>query len=348
MAKKEIDPLEELLASKVIGSYKAADDIANYFLQIGRNRNLLENREAILKYVSVAIYALANHLPMSVYQPSRDENLINPVRCRSRVGDIGHLIVFLSYKPMQVLDFLCADKEARRQLGFIAHYYEQGEEKKLNELFHKLIATMNSLILDGGVKTYAKLAYSFRISQLNASPMLEEADPELFNHTKYSNTDVLVRCQSRISRMMASDIRNDSFNLKVLGQRLRTLRMGMNYNQKKMAAEICITPVAVTRMEAGGPVSAGVLIKFLNYFSHYVTLDVLFDDRMWELAQLDQNLITKKIHISSVVNRKVELLKESLIKKLDITRDSILTDLDALHYQIETGMNSVLSLTNED
>ena len=80
---------------------------------------------------------------------------------------------------------------------------------------------------------------------------------------------------------------------------------------------------------------------------------------------MDQELLFKKVHMSSVVHRKHQLLKESLnscmdevrveltkqlqeqMKQMEELQKSMEEKMNILHFQFDAGINSILALTDE-
>ena len=101
-------------------------------------------------------------------------------------------------------------------------------------------------------------------------------------------------------------------------------------------------------MESGGPVSAGILLTFLLYYSNYFNIDIIFDKRMWEMAQYKHEVMYKKVHITSVLNRKLKIMKQLVTERMENLQSKVNAELGEVYKQVRMGMDSAISLTDED
>ena len=350
IAKKDITKLAEVFIYKTVDNFKVAEEMARAVMQLSYNRNLLRQQYRLTQYIAAAIWMLAHRSPVPVLEY---ESTNIPVKYRSSLGDFVHLIVFLSYKPNVVLSFLQQNEQ-------ITHNYPQLFDEEDMEMLVALAANMNRLIIEDSLPAFNSDNFSFRVSKWAVTPIAKPVAYSSFEMKGLSSKGMLLRCTCDFrSCFVEENAGQEEITLETLGARFRSLRNNIGMTQKAFAEQIGITKLAYLRMETGHKISAEVLMKCLVYYSRIINLDVLFDKRIWELSKLDQDLLFKKVHMSSVVHRKHQLLKESMtgymdeIRKdmADIMHDEIQRiveeKMNVLRFQFETGINSILALTGE-
>ena len=57
------------------------------------------------------------------------------------------------------------------------------------------------------------------------------------------------------------------------GRRIKEVRTYMKLTQKDVAEKLGITQITVSRMEQGRDVSGRKLMQFLDFYSHYISID---------------------------------------------------------------------------
>lgn len=140
----------------------------------------------------------------------------------------------------------------------------------------------------------------------------------------------------------------EEMNLAQLGEKLKYIRSVMGLTQEALALEVGVTQVNIARLEKGGSTSTTTLMAVLSYYSQHVSIDVLFDDKAWQVAMMDRELLMKKTHINSIVEAKLTLMKSSLMKKLEENRKEAEQHNKLLAEYIERGMDSAISLFEEE
>lgn len=354
ITKKDISRLAEAFVYHTVDNFQVAENLAKHIMQLSYNKNLLKHQYRITQYIGAAIWMLAHKAPVPV---ADYESASVPVRYRSCIGDLAHLFVLLSYKPKMVLSFMERNERIKNNYGDL--FNEDGIED-----FLPLAANMNRMIIEENLLHFRTDEFSFRVSRWAMTPIAKPVNYSSYDYHNMSAKSMLIRCNCDLrSYLVEEKSVNDDLSLETLGERFRALRYHLNMTQKQFAEQINIPTLAYQRMEYGRKMSAESLMKILNYYSRLINIDVLFDKRIWQLAQLDQDLLFKKVHIGSVVHRKHQLLKESMGTTLEEVRDQLtnaLMDgiredvrkvvdekLNLLEFQFETGMNSVLALTEE-
>lgn len=354
IGKKDISRLAEAFTYHTVDNFRVAEDLAKHIMQLSYNRNLLKHQYRLVQYIGAAIWLLAHKAPVPVVEY---ESAGRPVKFRSCVGDLAHLIVLLSYKPKVVISFMQNNERIK------ASYADLFDESTLDD-FVPLAANMNRMIIEENLLLFRTDDFSFRVERWAVTPIAKPVNYSSFDLRSMSAKSMLIRCNCDIRMyLVENNSMNEELTLGKLGERFRVLRHHINLTQKAFAEQIGIRTLTYQRMEYGLKMSAENLMKCLVYYSRIINIDVLFDKRIWELAQIDQELLFKKVHISSVVHRKHQLLKESMGNTLgdirsqltDVILESVREDvqkvvdekMNLLEFQLETGMNSVLALTEE-
>ena len=354
ISKKDTTRLAEAFTFHTVDNFQVAENLAKHIMQLSYNKNLLKHQHRITQYIGAAIWLLAHKAPVPV---AEYENTTVPVRYRSSVGDLAHLIVLLSYKPKVVLSFMERNERIRTSCPDIF------DEDCIDD-FVPLAANMNRMIVEENLLLFRTDEFSLRVSRWAVTPIAKPVSFSTFDMRSMSAKSMLIRINCDIRSYLVDDkVLGDELSLETLGERFRALRYHMNLTQKAFAEQIGISTLAYQRMEYGHKMSAESLMKCLNYYARIINIDVLFDKRIWQLAQLDQDLLFKKVHIGSVIHRKHQLLKESMGTTHEEVRDGLTQallegiredvrkvveeKLNLLEFQFETGMNSVLALTEE-
>lgn len=350
ISKKDINKLAESFIYKTVDNFRDAEDIAKAVMQLSYNKNLLKQQYRLIQYISAAVWLLAHKAPVPI-EPYESSNVA--VKYRSCLGDLVHLIVFLSYNPKVVISFL------QRNEKIVSTYPSLFDDDDYS-VFTGLAANMNRMIIEDSLQFFRSDDFSLRVSKWAVTPIAKPVPYSSYDMKNLSSKGMLIRCTCDIRAYFVEENANqEEITLETLGARFRSLRHNINMTQKAFAEQIGISKLAYLRMESGHKISAEVLMKCLVYYSRIINLDVLFDKRIWELSQLDQELLFKKVHMSSVVHRKHQLLKESMTGCIDDIRkelaDEIKEDIqkiieekmNVLHFQFDTGINSILALTGE-
>lgn len=345
----DLQKLEVMLSENFINTLATAEAVAGCFMQCGKNRNIINYRKVITEYVGATIYALAHHLPMRVRVGRNRKGKTKDIRFRSKVGDLAHLVVLLSLPPKQVLSFIFRFEEIQRYLGQLYIDYTEDNTEEFEKFFNQLSVNMSHSIQN--ISVFCKFGeprYAFWVSESGTPTFGEIVNMDLFDISTLSPEEVVKRTRYNISLAIERHHIDGEINLKVMGERFRTLRGMMGISQKQLAEQLGITNVACNRMESGGPVSAGILLTFLLYYSNYFNIDIIFDKRMWEMAQYKHEVMYKKVHITSVLNRKLKIMKQLVTERMENLQSKVNAELGEVYKQVRMGMDSAISLTDED
>jgi len=197
---------------------------------------------------------------------------------------------------------------------------------------------------------YTHDEYVFRPPVTSVSQIMEPVPASIFNCRMLSASRVYNKFVNDINRLLLERHVPACFTLEELGKRLKFLRMNSDLTQSQLAERIGVSDVAVSRIESGDKksFSADVLFLYIRYFSAIINIDILFDDRMWKLAMQDRELLLKRISTNSIVNRKLELLKQSMQTMIERTKENLLIEIEGINRHVELGMDAILAFTDEE
>ena len=345
----DLQKLEVMLSENFINSLATAEAVAACFMQCGKNRNIINYRKSVTEYVGATIFALAHHLPMRVRVGKNRKGKAKDIRFRSKVGDLAHLVVLLSLPPKQVLAFIFRHEAIQGYLPQLYADYTAGRTDEFDKVFNQLSVNMSHSIQNTAVfSKFGGPRYAFWVSESGTPTFGEVVNTDLFDISALSPDEVVKRTRYNISLAIERHHIDGEVNLKVMGERFRTQRGMMGISQKQLAEQLGITNVACNRMESGGPVSAGILLTFLLYYSNYFNIDIIFDKRMWEMAQYKHEVMYKKVHITSVLNRKLKMMKQLVTERMEQLQSKVNAELGEVYKQVKMGMDSAISLTDDD
>lgn len=97
---------------------------------------------------------------------------------------------------------------------------------------------------------------------------------------------------------------------RILGERLRQIRLMMGLTQKELAAATYLTQSVISRLENGEEVYASVLLSVLYYYQGKISLDRLFSP----------DFVASKEQL--VYSSREDILKK-LVRQLDLIADTI-------------------------
>lgn len=355
MKKKQENVLANAIVYRTVGNLKAAEEIANTLLQNGKFRNILRNKNNIRNYMAASIYLLATHLPVEVQQDKEetpaDGNMeYPPLKCRSRVGDLAHFLVMMTYLPSQIFTLFAEKPEICEYLSSEFTLYRNGRNEELNKLYEQLTETAHKIISEKKWTQYTQEEYVFRPPVTLVSQIMDPVPASVFSCKMMATNRIYNRFVTDINRLILEEQAPVTFTLEELGKRLKFLRLNSDLTQAQLADRIGVSDVAVSRIEGGDKkyYSAETLFLYIRYFSAIINIDIIFDDRMWKLAMQDRELLLKRVCTNSIVSRKLELLKESTLKKIEVTKENLMAELDGINRHLEMGMNSILAFTEEE
>lgn len=115
-------------------------------------------------------------------------------------------------------------------------------------------------------------------------------------------------------------------NSEQLGQRLKKVREIFNLSQFDVAKEIGVTQVSISRME-NGSVKSDFLIRVLEFYSQYISLDRLLNENISILECIQEELVSPTSDLmknrAALVRELVNGLFETFRKEQDAHIDEI-------------------------
>jgi transcriptional regulator with XRE-family HTH domain len=109
---------------------------------------------------------------------------------------------------------------------------------------------------------------------------------------------------------MCFTINEQVMDSKILGERLKQIRLMMGLTQKELAGATHLTQPVLSRLENGEEVYASALLSILYYYQGKISLDGLFAADF--VAAKDKLLYTNK-----------EDMLQKLVRQLDLIADTI-------------------------
>ena len=151
-----------------------------------------------------------------------------------------------------------------------------------------------------------------------------------------------VTLQSNVSIMD-----KENKDLKTLGTRFKDIRLMFGMTQAELAAKMGVTQLTVTRMENGTSISAGALLQFLHFYRQYVSIDILLDDKAWNMTSQDKEMLMRKPHMNSIVHEKLDVMKENMERNIDEAKAEMNRTLNKLDTYLKRGMESSNAILEE-
>ena len=151
-----------------------------------------------------------------------------------------------------------------------------------------------------------------------------------------------VTLQSNVSIMD-----KENKDLKTLGTRFKEIRLMFGMTQAELAAKMGVTQLTVTRMENGTSISAGALLQFLHFYRQYVSIDILLDDKAWNMTSQDKEMLMRKPHMNSIVHEKLDVMKENMERNIAEAKAEMNRTLNKLDAYLKRGMESSKALLEE-
>lgn len=117
---------------------------------------------------------------------------------------------------------------------------------------------------------------------------------------------------------------NSDKRLLEFGRRIKEVRNYMKLTQKEVAEKVGLQQMSVSRMEQGKELSGRKLMKFLDFYSQYISIDCLFADKFDLIGQENIANLFEKGSVDKIMESK---LKNS-IKKLDEAKKQVQDIID--------------------
>lgn len=345
----EYETLAEKMALHTVDSLAVAEDMAALLLKCGKFRNILRSRVAVGRVIAAGIYTLSHYMPVHIRPDMQGGKRVWPqgIRCRSKVGDIVHLIVLLSHPAPQLFAYLLRDRKVADYLEQAVPKLDDGYEEALKDMYSQMTAVMKRIITEEELKFFYGPEYSFRLNHKSTKILADEYPLEVFLYDNTPFYEVLSRVQNDISVVLVEQNIGNSIDMAELGRRFRDARCRLGLTQKELGARVGVGTLTVTRMESGTAVSAPVLLQFLCFFTRFISIDVFFDRQMWEYAQQNTDFMVKKVHLTSVINRRMKNVKKNMLKELGDLQRQMNETVNGSFRMVEENLDAVINMTNE-
>lgn len=129
----------------------------------------------------------------------------------------------------------------------------------------------------------------------------------------------------------------ESMNTEQLGQRLKTIREIFNMGQLYIANKLGVPQSYISRLE-NGSMSAGLLIKALEFYSQYISLDRLLNERMSILECIQEELGSST---SELMKNRVALVRESIDELFDTFKKEQDSRVDEIVKRLHVKMDAL-------
>lgn len=126
-------------------------------------------------------------------------------------------------------------------------------------------------------------------------------------------------------------------NTEQLGQRLKTIREIFNMGQLYIANKLGVPQSYISRLE-NGSMSACLLIKALEFYSQYISLDRLLNERMSILECIQEELGSST---SELMKNRVALVRESIDELFDTFKKEQDSRVDEIVKRLHVKMDAL-------
>ena len=110
-----------------------------------------------------------------------------------------------------------------------------------------------------------------------------------------------------------------SFDIKILGQRLRAIRKDLGMTQVNVAKELGVAQSLVSKVEQGQPVLSPVVIGYIFLFADRININYLMGER-FDINDKDA-LYDVNFSINSIIRAKMETLQQGINNELDSIKE---------------------------
>ena len=110
-----------------------------------------------------------------------------------------------------------------------------------------------------------------------------------------------------------------SFDIKILGQRLRAIRKDLGMTQVNVAKELGVAQSLVSKVEQGQPVLSPVVIGYIFLFADRININYLMGEK-FDINDKDA-LYDVNFSINSIIRAKMETLQQDINNELDSIKE---------------------------
>lgn len=114
--------------------------------------------------------------------------------------------------------------------------------------------------------------------------------------------------------------------LREIGRRLKEVRNYFNLTQSQIADELGLTQNNVSRLETGRELGSEKLILFLAYYSKYINIDAIFDER-FDMFSDETVKFSKHLHLDTIVAEKIRMMdkaRKAFNQQMDVEIENLI------------------------
>ena len=122
-----------------------------------------------------------------------------------------------------------------------------------------------------------------------------------------------------------------------MGQRLKKIREIFRLSQNDVADKLGVSKISIVRLEKGS-VRSDFLIKALMFYSQYISLDRLFNEKMSIIECLQEEITLPK---SELMKKRVSLIRETVNELFEDFRKEQNSKMDDILRRFNARMDAV-------
>lgn len=126
-------------------------------------------------------------------------------------------------------------------------------------------------------------------------------------------------------------------NSEQMGQRLKKIREIFRLSQNDVADKLGVSKISIVRLEKGS-VRSDFLIKALMFYSQYISLDRLFNEKMSIIECLQEEITLPK---SELMKKRVSLIRETVNELFEDFRKEQNSKMDDILRRFNARMDAV-------
>lgn len=125
-----------------------------------------------------------------------------------------------------------------------------------------------------------------------------------------------------------------------LGKRLREVREVFKMSQAEVATQLGVTQTYITRLENGKGTNGDFLVRVLDFYSQFISLDRLFNDNLPILEAVQEEL---KSPSDEILRRRNQQMQESINRMMNAQRETLLASMDDMQKQFNARMDIIVT-----
>lgn len=126
-------------------------------------------------------------------------------------------------------------------------------------------------------------------------------------------------------------------NVEQLGQRMRMIREMLNLSQLQVAEKLGVTQTYIWRLE-NGSAKGDFLIRAMEFYSQYISLDRLMNDKMSILECIEEELVSPT---SELMKKRAVLVRELMNELFETFRKEQNAHIDELVKRFNVKMEAL-------